>query len=70
MLKWPPPIETGRLVRRSASCSSAVEVGVATANTSIGLIWVTSLTVGMASWHGGFLSIGAARPYLLMSTRR
>jgi len=59
MLKWPPPIETGSAVRRSASCNSAVEAGVATANTSIGLIWVTSLTVGM-DWLA----------YLLMSTRR
>src|ERR1041385_4109254 len=45
MLKRPPPMDTGPLVRRIASCTSSTEVGATMASTRTGLSWVTSLTM-------------------------
>jgi hypothetical protein len=45
MLKRPPPIETGPVVRRSASCTSSTELGATIAITRTGLSWVMSLTM-------------------------
>src|ERR1700761_1532872 len=65
MLKRPPPIDTGPLVRRIASCTSSTEVGATMAITRTGLSWVTSLTmwwlVMLASSNGSVVD-GHARP--------
>src|SRR5262249_55052290 len=45
MLKRPPPMDTGPLVRRSASCTSSTDVCPTMAMTRTGLICVTSLTM-------------------------
>ena len=45
MLKRPPPIDTGPVVRRSASCTSSTEFGATIAITRTGLSWVMSLTM-------------------------
>src|SRR5471030_1463376 len=45
MLKRPPPMDTGPLVRRIASCTSSTEVGATMAITRTGFSCVTSLTM-------------------------
>src|SRR6185437_12813043 len=45
MLKWPPPIETGRLDCASAARTSSAYLGTTTDDTATGLSRVTSLTI-------------------------